>query len=87
MINYGKYHLDGHRGCGVCLEPQESNKLGKVCPKCGKELTIGVLNRVEELADRKVGVKPKDWIPFRRLLPLSELIANTFVMRNWLLRL
>ncbi|MFC1801718.1 endonuclease Q family protein [Nanoarchaeota archaeon] len=76
--NYGKYHLDGHRKCDVCLEPRESNKNNKICPKCNRELTIGVLNRVEELADRKEGQKPKDWIPFKRLLPLSELISGVF---------
>ncbi|MCK4589677.1 MAG: DNA helicase UvrD [Nanoarchaeota archaeon] len=76
--NYGKYHLDGHRNCHVCLEPKESNKLNKICPKCKKELTIGVLNRIEELADRPEGYKPQNAIPFKRLLPLTELIANTF---------
>ncbi len=76
--NYGKYHLDGHRKCDVCLEPQESNKLNGKCPKCGRELTIGVLNRVEELADREMGFVPKNYIPFKRLLPLSELISGVF---------
>jgi len=76
--NYGKYHLDGHRSCSVCLEPRESNRLEKICPKCKRELTIGVLNRVEELADRKPGEKPQSWIPFKRLLPLSELISGIF---------
>ena len=47
----GKYHLDGHRNCGVCLEPSEARKLGDVCPVCGRRLTIGVLHRVEALAD------------------------------------
>ena len=49
----GKYHLDGHRACGVVLNPSESRELGNICPRCGKPLTIGVLNRVMELADRK----------------------------------
>ena len=74
--NYGKYHLDGHRACDVCLEPKESLKKKNICPKCGRELTIGVLHRVEELADRKRGFKPKDAKPFRSLMPLSEILAK-----------
>ncbi len=73
---YGKYHLDGHRKCNVCLEPKESIKLGGKCPKCKRDLTIGVLARVEELADREEGYKLKGAHPFKTLIPLSELIAN-----------
>ncbi|MDP7282107.1 MAG: endonuclease Q family protein [Candidatus Undinarchaeales archaeon] len=51
--SYGKYHFDGHRKCSVCFEPKESLKHEDICPKCGKPLTIGVLHRVEELADRE----------------------------------
>src|SRR3984885_3497672 len=51
----GKYHLDGHRKCGVRLEPAQSARPGGTCPRCGKPLTIGVLNRVTELADRPAG--------------------------------
>ncbi|MCH8329722.1 MAG: DNA helicase UvrD [Nanoarchaeota archaeon] len=72
--NYGKYHLDGHRACNVCLEPKESTKNKNICPKCRRNLTIGVLNRVEQLADREEGYKPKDAIPFKSLIPLSEII-------------
>jgi DNA helicase II / ATP-dependent DNA helicase PcrA len=54
----GRYHLDGHRKCGVRLEPAESAACGGLCPECGKPLTIGVLNRVTELADRPVGYRP-----------------------------
>lgn len=72
---YGKYHYDGHRACGVRMSPNDSNHVGKVCPKCGRPLTIGVLNRVEELADRPDGFVPKGAIPFRSLIPLSELIS------------
>ena len=72
---YGKYHLDGHRNCGIVMTPAESAKVKKICPKCKKPLTIGVLNRVEELADREPGFTPKNAIPFRKLIPLSELIA------------
>ena len=72
---YGKYHVDGHRACGIQMEPAEALKLKNICPVCKKELTIGVLHRVEELADRPVGFVPKGAIPFKTLLPLSELIA------------
>ena len=81
--SYGKYHLDGHRNCNVCLEPKESLRLKDICPKCGRKITIGVLHRVEELADRKEGFKPKSAKPFRHLIPLSECISgllNTGVM-------
>ena len=73
--NYGKYHLDGHRNCEVCLTPEESLKNKKKCPKCGKDLTLGVLYRVEQLADRELGYKPKTAVPFRRLIPLHEIIS------------
>ncbi len=74
--SYGKYHFDGHRLCKVCMSPSESIKNKNICPKCGRKLTIGVLHRVEELADRPEGFKPKNAIPFRRLIPLSEIISN-----------
>ena len=74
--NYGKYHLDGHRACDVCLEPKESNKNKKICPKCKKPMTIGVLNRVEELADREENFKPKNAKAFRSLIPLSEILSK-----------
>lgn len=73
--NYGKYHYDGHRSCGVFLHPKEAIKLNNICPKCGRKLTIGVLHRVEELADRLEGFVPKDAIPFKTLLPLYEIIS------------
>lgn len=69
---YGKYHLDGHRNCKVCLEPQESLRYKGICPKCGRSLTLGVLNRVEALADREI---PKKEF-FYTLIPLSEIIAK-----------
>ncbi len=70
--SYGKYHFDGHRACDVSLDPKDSIKNNNICPKCGKGLTIGVLHRVEELADREKG--PEDY--FKTLIPLSELIAS-----------
>ncbi|MCM1233975.1 MAG: hypothetical protein NC489_28035, partial [Ruminococcus flavefaciens] len=54
----GKYHLDGHRDCGVCLTPQETLERGGLCPVCGKRLTVGVAHRVELLADRPAGFRP-----------------------------
>jgi PHP family Zn ribbon phosphoesterase len=73
--SYGKYHFDGHRTCGISLSPAESKKHRGLCPKCGGPLTIGVLNRVEELADREEGVVPPNAIPFKSLLPLSEILG------------
>jgi len=72
----GKYHYDGHRDCGVSLKPEESKQQNNMCPKCGKPLTIGVLNRVAELADREEGVKPEGAIPFKSLIPLQEIIGD-----------
>ena len=74
--SYGKYHLDGHRDCNVCLEPKESIEKKGICPVCKRSLTIGVLNRVEELADRPGGFKPDNAIPYRSLMPLSEIISS-----------
>ncbi len=71
---YGKYHWTGHRNCNVSLSPEESIKLGDICPVCRRKLTKGVEQRVEELADRPVGFKPEGAIDFKRLLPLSEVI-------------
>lgn len=73
---YGRYHYTGHRKCGVILHPRDAIRLNNVCPKCGKRLTIGVLQRVEELADRPEGFIPKDAIPFKTLLPLYEIISS-----------
>jgi len=72
----GKYHYDGHRMCGISLSPQESKKYNNICPNCGRPLTIGVLNRVEALADRPEGFKPEGVIPFKSLIPLEEIIAE-----------
>ncbi len=72
---YGKYHYDGHRKCNVSLSPKESNKLNKICPVCKKPLTIGVENRVEELADRPYGYRPKNAVPYKKYVPLSDIIS------------
>ena len=74
--SYGKYHWTGHRNCHVALSSQDAIKLGNVCPVCRRKLTKGVEQRVEELADRPTGFKPKDAIDFVHLLPLSEVIAT-----------
>jgi len=74
--NYGKYHVDGHRTCKVYMEPKESRKHNNLCTKCKRPLTIGVLHRVEELADREEGFKPVDAKPFESLIPLSEIISK-----------
>jgi uncharacterized protein (TIGR00375 family) len=72
----GKYHADGHRACGILLMPKQTKKYGRVCPVCKKPLTIGVLHRVEDLADREEGYVPPDAIPFESLVPLQEIIAK-----------
>jgi len=79
---YGKYHFSGHSKCGVSLSPAESREMGNRCPKCGKPLTAGVLQRVEDLADRPEGFKPPGAIPFRRLLPLYEVISHATGVRR-----
>jgi uncharacterized protein (TIGR00375 family) len=72
----GKYHFDGHRLCGVSLAPKETKKYNEICPACGRPLTVGVLNRVEELADREEGLRPQGAIPFKNLIPLEEIVAD-----------
>jgi uncharacterized protein (TIGR00375 family) len=72
----GKYHYDGHRLCGISMSPKESKKHNNVCPVCGKSLVIGVLNRVDELADRPEGFVPQNHIPYKSLVPLEEIIAD-----------
>ena len=74
----GKYHYDGHRNCDIVLSPKESARYNNVCPVCGKPLTLGVANRIRQLADKDVGFVPEDAIPFKSLVPLKEIIAETF---------
>ena len=73
---YGKYHWTGHRNCKVSLSPSEARKFGNVCPVCRRNLTKGVEQRVEELADRPADFKRAKAPGFLRLLPLSEIIAT-----------
>ena len=71
----GKYHFDGHRKCGVSLSPVEAERLGGICPACGKKLTMGVDHRVEQLADRAEGFVKKDGKKYESLVPLPEVIS------------
>ncbi len=76
----GKYHYDGHRHCKVCLSPEESVKNNNICPVCGRKLTIGVLHRVYQLSERKMGEKPQNYIEYKKLIPLDQIIG--FVMNK-----
>ncbi|MGB9735383.1 MAG: endonuclease Q family protein [bacterium] len=73
----GKYHFDGHRSCNVSFSPAQTKQHNGLCPICGKPLTVGVLNRVETLATRQEGIIPENAIPFKHLIPLKEIIADT----------
>lgn len=72
---YGKYHITGHRACNVSMHPNDALKINNKCPRCGRKMTVGVLQRLEELADMEEGFVPKDTIPFKSLLPLYEIIS------------
>ncbi|MBV9450525.1 MAG: UvrD-helicase domain-containing protein [Streptosporangiaceae bacterium] len=72
----GKYHLDGHRKCGVRLEPERTRELDTRCPACGKLLTVGVLHRVAELADRPAGFRPSGAAGFTCLVQLPEIMGE-----------
>src|SRR5215831_14803898 len=72
----GKYHLDGHRKCGVRFEPAQSVQNGGTCPECGKPLTIGVLHRVAELADRPAGYRPPGAPGFTNLVQLPQIVGE-----------
>jgi uncharacterized protein (TIGR00375 family) len=73
----GKYHYDGHRACGVSLTPKETAARNFVCPVCGKKVTVGVMHRVERLADRSEGFRPADTPDFHSVIPLTEIIAES----------
>ncbi|MBA9002476.1 endonuclease Q family protein [Thermomonospora cellulosilytica] len=72
----GRYHLDGHRACGVRMTPRQTRERDGICPVCGRPLTVGVLSRVEELADRPEGVRPEGAAGFRSLVPLPEIMGE-----------
>lgn len=71
----GKYHLDGHRNCNLRITPAQTREYGGRCPICGKKITIGVLNRVEQLSQRKEGDHPADAKNFEHIIPLQEVIG------------
>lgn len=72
----GKYHADGHRLCGVNWSPERTREAGGRCPECGKPLTVGVLSRVEELADRPEGHRPGHARAVTHLVPLAEILGE-----------
>jgi DNA helicase-2/ATP-dependent DNA helicase PcrA len=73
----GMYHVDGHRACGVSMLPLETKKSKKICPVCKKELTIGVLHRVDDLADRnEKDITIGKFIPHKYIVPLREIISE-----------
>jgi uncharacterized protein (TIGR00375 family) len=74
----GKYHLDGHRNCKVCLWPEKTIRHDGLCPQCGKPLTLGVLYRVEQLADRPYGAKPEKHLPYHSIIPLVDILSEIF---------
>ena len=76
----GKYHIDGHRNCKVSMNPEETKKLKGICPVCKKPITIGVLYRVMQLADRQEGYKPEKAVPYKNLVPLDQIIADALDM-------
>jgi uncharacterized protein (TIGR00375 family) len=80
----GMYHLDGHRLCGVCLQPEESERQKNICPVCKKELTIGVLNRVAELAanERPENFVDNSRVPFKKLIELDKIIAESLGVKS-----
>jgi len=78
----GMYHFDGHRDCGVRFSPEETKKHKGICPVCKKPLTVGVMNRVNELADRPEGFEPKGAVPFKKLVELDKIIAEALDIKS-----
>lgn len=72
----GKYHYNGHRDCGVLMSPKETKEKGLLCPVCRKKITVGVMQRVDDLADRPEGFIPEGEIPSIHIIPLVEIIAD-----------
>ncbi|MCX7933678.1 MAG: UvrD-helicase domain-containing protein [Planctomycetota bacterium] len=72
----GKYHLDGHRKCNLRWTPEETRRHQGICQVCGQPVTIGVMHRVEELADRPEGSKPEAAAPYCSLIPLAEILGE-----------
>jgi uncharacterized protein (TIGR00375 family) len=78
----GKYHYDGHRNCKVCLKPSDTIAVSGICPVCGRKITLGVLHRVEDLADRCEGFVPSGAKRFESLVPLQEVIASSIGVKG-----
>jgi DNA helicase-2/ATP-dependent DNA helicase PcrA len=74
----GKYHYDGHRKCNICLNPEDANEIQGICPVCGKNLTKGVLSRVQELASRPEGYIPENRHGYRNIIPLADILSEIF---------
>jgi len=72
----GKYHYDGHRSCQTRMHPEETTSHQGLCPVCGKPVTVGVMSRVQELADHPDGRKAPRARPYHSLIPLAEIIAE-----------
>lgn len=72
----GKYHFDGHRNCKARISPEESKRHQNRCPVCGRKVTIGVMHRVEDLANRPSDYNPGNRTPFKRLVPLDQIVAD-----------
>lgn len=78
----GMYHYDGHRSCGVRFAPEETKKHKGICPACKKPLVVGVMNRVDELADRESGFRPKNSYGFKKLVELDKIIAEALNIKS-----
>ncbi|MBC2703929.1 UvrD-helicase domain-containing protein [Desulfobacula sp.] len=74
----GKYHYDGHRKCNICLNPATTAQIDGICPECGRKVTYGVLNRVQELATRPEGYMPENRHGFKSIVPLADILSEIF---------
>ncbi len=74
----GKYHYDGHRKCDICLNPATTARIDGICPECGRKVTYGVLNRVQELATRPEGYLPENRHGFKSIIPLADILSEIF---------
>ncbi len=74
----GKYHYDGHRACNQRMAPEETLLHHGACPVCGRKVTVGVMHRVNNLADRKKGFKPRQSFPYQSLIPLTEVLSEVY---------
>ena len=73
----GKYHWDGHRVCHARLSPEEAKKINNKCPECGKSITVGVMHRLDSLADRHEGYELEASPSFKSVVPLAEIIGES----------